>query len=97
MVQFLGEETAENAMKEAYKLQAGGKLRPAKMSRGDGRWGDDTTRGDEMMWLTDLEIAPCLRVVLDNMAALRDELMAFDDGAIGLDPSKRSVQLAFYR
>lgn len=99
--QFLKPDEAKGAAADGLALQRSGGLRPAGMSRGEGKWADSSYRGDVMAWMSELDLSlrPGLQRVVSRLHELRDELDELDKSSghlLRLDRTRTSIQVAYY-
>lgn len=96
----MGGGKSDQILKEAQGLQSSGRLRPAGMSKGEGKWADTKYRGDETMWLTEiLEELPAIKDLVGVMQKIRDEIAVYDKqgpNCLNVEDGRKSVQLAYY-
>lgn len=98
---FIDDETAICALKEAQQLGQHGKLQSAGMGRGQQHWSAEAARGDRIMWLNESKLqedrdscTPHLQKIMNKLRGLRQELAS---GSPDFQlVSQASVQLAHY-
>jgi len=92
---YIDNEAVIEIRKEAEIMLENGTLRSAGMSSTENYWKDETTRGDKMTWisnLNDIHSYPKLTAILNYIDTLRKEL----NEATELNSTSTRIQLACY-
>ena len=94
---FLPSSMADKMLTTSQRLNAMGKLRPARMNRDDKRWQEKSIRGDKIVWITSMDKNTVPPIFMKFFCCLRNLRRQLQNGAPELSlGNKISMQLANY-